>query len=270
MRKPFVTDHRNAALSRISGALAIATLTIAPLSGATVVEFQTVLGNFEVNLFDQTTPATVTNFLDYVNNGAYTDSFFHRSEPGFVLQGGGFTYDGSLPFNDVPANPAVVNEPELSNVRGTIAMAKLGGDPNSATSQWFINLVDNVANLDGQNGGFTVFGVVMGNGMDVVDALAALPRFDFGGAFAALPLQNYTDTTVDPDADNLALVNAIVVTDTTVDTGSSLLPPVNTTINPPTTPAPTLAPSSGGGGGATGVASLIALGWLGLRRRRNN
>lgn len=264
-----MTD-RKLTLRRLAGTLAIASLGAAPLSGATIVEFQTVLGNFEVNLFDQTTPATVTNFLNYVNNGAYTDSIFHRVEPGFVLQGGGFTYDGSLPFNDVPANPAVVNEPELSNVRGTIAMAKLSGDPNSATSQWFINLDDNVANLDAQNGGFTVFGVVTGNGMDVVDALAALPRFDFGGAFATLPLQNYTNSAVDPDATNLALVNAIVVIDTTVDTGSNLLPPVNTIINPPApapAPTPTLS-GGGGGGGAAGVASLLALGLLALRRRR--
>lgn len=71
-------------------------------------------------------------------------------------------------------------------------MAKLGGDPNSATSGWFFNLADNSANLDYQNGGFTVFGRVIGNGMDVVDAIADLSVYNAGGAFAELPLIGYT------------------------------------------------------------------------------
>ncbi len=82
------------------------------------------------------------------------------------------------PPGNVFQNPAVTNEPELSNVRGTIAMAKLGTDPNSATNQWFISLADNSANLDVQNDGFTVFGIVMDNGMDIVDVIVALGRFD--------------------------------------------------------------------------------------------
>jgi peptidyl-prolyl cis-trans isomerase A (cyclophilin A) len=94
----------------------------------------------------------------------------------------------------IAQNPPVVNEfdSSRSNVRGTIAMAKLGGDPNSATSGWFFNLADNSTNLDFQNGGFTVFGKVIGNGMDVVDAIAALPVYNAGGAFTDLPLIGYT------------------------------------------------------------------------------
>ena len=84
------------------------------------------------------------------------------------------------------------NEPFISNIRGTIAMAKLGGDPNSATSQWFINLADNSANLDTQNGGFTVFGHVTGNGMSVADAIAMLNRVNVGSPFDALPVRDYT------------------------------------------------------------------------------
>ena len=160
-------------------AVAITTVLATKPAQATVVEFQTVMGNFEVNLYDNATPATVANFLEYVNNAAYSDAIFHRSVAGFVIQGGGFAYDPADTIVAIPSNPPVTNEPEFANVRGTIAMAKIGGDPNSATNQWFFNLSDNTANLDGQNGGFTAFGEVVGDGMDVVDAIAALPTFPF-------------------------------------------------------------------------------------------
>ena len=94
-------------------------------SDATIVEFQTVMGTFEVNLYDNATPATVANFLTYLNSGAYTNAVYHRSVPGFVVQGGGFAYNGALPLDVIPANPSVSNEPVYSNVRGTISMAKV-------------------------------------------------------------------------------------------------------------------------------------------------
>ena len=101
---------------------------------------------------------------------------FHRSIAGFVIQGGGFKGAGSgSNFTSVMTAPPVVNEPGIANVRGTVSMAKLGGDPNSATSQFFISLGDNRANLDYQNGGFTVFGRVAGNGMAVADTISSLP-----------------------------------------------------------------------------------------------
>src|SRR5690606_25761942 len=99
---------------------------------------------------DKHTPKTVENFLAYVNAGAYTDSIIHRSVPGFVVQGGGFEFTGALPPVVITQKPAVINEPLFSNVRGTIAMAKVGNDPNSATNQWFINLDNNSGNLDKQ------------------------------------------------------------------------------------------------------------------------
>ncbi len=155
----------------------------------TIVRFDTSIGVFDVELFDVDTPITVGNFLNYVGDEDYTNSIVHRSLPGFVIQGGGFTADDPtiLDTDVIPTDPPILNEPFFSNVRGTIAMAKLGGDPDSATSHWFFNLSDNSANLDFQNGGFTVFGFVLGDGMDVVDAIAALPVGDFGGAFTNLP-----------------------------------------------------------------------------------
>jgi peptidyl-prolyl cis-trans isomerase A (cyclophilin A) len=200
---------------------------------------------------------------------SYTNSVIHRSVPGFVIQGGGFTFDMATPLNQVPAFAPVVNEPEFANVRGTIAMAKLGGDPNSATSQWFFNLADNTANLDGQNGGFTVFGEVVGNGMDVVDAIAALPRFNFGGATNELPLRNYSQADfnngVAIDDTHLVIITAVTISDTTVDSAAGLNPPLNTSGQ---TPPPTNPPTSGGGGGSLGVLMLLALLFVGRRRLR--
>ncbi|MDH3510592.1 MAG: peptidylprolyl isomerase [Gammaproteobacteria bacterium] len=159
---------------------------------ATVVRFETPLGSFDVELFDDVTPLTVTNFLNYVNDGDYENSFIHRKVNDFIVQGGGFTFENNLVGN-VPEDPPVINELTLSNVRGTIAMAKLGGDPNSATSEWFISLADNSENLDNQNGGFTVFGRVLNDGMDVVDAIAALPNWNLGGVFTDTPLIDFTN-----------------------------------------------------------------------------
>jgi cyclophilin family peptidyl-prolyl cis-trans isomerase len=161
-----------------------------------VVRFSSNVGEIDMELFDTETPLTVANFLSYVNAGRYNQSFIHRSVPGFVIQGGGFGLNGNsvLP---VVTNAAVQNEPGISNLRGTVAMAKLGDDPNSATSQWFINLEDNAENLDAQNGGFTVFGRVVGNGMAVADRIAAFSTYNataqLGGAFGNLPLQSVTN-----------------------------------------------------------------------------
>jgi cyclophilin family peptidyl-prolyl cis-trans isomerase len=141
-----------------------------------VVRFQiqrgtNALGAVDVELFDQDKPATVRNFLLYVRSGAYSNSFLHRCVPGFIVQGGGFSVTNPLgtarfsSFNQVTEYGRVTNEfhvgPQLSNTFGTLAMAKLGNDPNSATSQWFFNLGNNTTNLDNQNGGFTVFGRVI-------------------------------------------------------------------------------------------------------------
>jgi cyclophilin family peptidyl-prolyl cis-trans isomerase len=172
-----------------------------------VVRFSSNVGEIDMELFDTETPLTVANFLAYVNAGRYNQTFIHRSLPGFVIQGGGFGLNGTTILS-VTTNATVPNEPGISNLRGTVAMAKLGNNPNSATSQWFINLADNAANLDAQNGGFTVFGQVVGNGMAVADRIASFPAHNLtaqlGGAFSDLPLQRAAFT-----INNLILFSAV-------------------------------------------------------------
>ena len=153
------------------------------------------IGNGVINivLFDQTVggaPLTVQNFQNYVSAGSYTNSFIHRSIPNFIVQGGGFTYNNST-LTTIPTNAPVQNEfsPQRSNIRGTIAMAKLGNDPNSATNQWFFNLADNSSNLNNQNGGFTVFGQALAaNDLATIDAIAAINTYNYGTTFTNLPL----------------------------------------------------------------------------------
>jgi len=163
---------------------------------ATNVRLQTTQGAIDITLFDTAAPITVANFLAYVKSGAYNDSMFHRSVPGFIIQGGGYVWSDAINnVNAIVSRGPIQNEfsATRSNLRGTIAMAKVGGDPNSATSQFFINLANNSAALDGQNGGFTVFGQVSASSMTVVDAIAALPvaNLDNGsGIFTDVPLSN--------------------------------------------------------------------------------
>jgi len=179
----------------------------------TIVRVNTIFGTFKIRLLDRVAPRTVANFLNYVKRGDYNSSIFHRSAKTngvpFVLQGGGFQFvAGNDPqLVKIDQDPAVQNEFNRSNIRGTIAMAKLGGNPNSATSEWFVNLGNNSANLDTQNGGFTVFAEVLGDGMRIVDRMARLPVRDFSEnpqdpddttwpftALGELPLRGYNGT----------------------------------------------------------------------------
>ncbi|MBL9161809.1 MAG: tandem-95 repeat protein [Planctomycetaceae bacterium] len=144
-----------------------------------VVAVNTNLGTIFIELYEEQTPGTVANFLNYVNDGDYNNTFFHRSVKDFVIQAGGFTttspmFTSTSQFTAVPTDAQIQNEPGISNLRGTIAMAKLSGQPNSATSQWFINLSDTNKSLDSAaNNAFTVFGKILS--MTTVDKIANLP-----------------------------------------------------------------------------------------------
>lgn len=176
----------------------------------TIVRISTTFGDFSLELFDTLTPGTVQNFLNYVNRGAYNGSYFHRLDKGFVLQGGGYHF---VPFVGpvvIPVDPPVVNEFRESNVRGTVAMAKFGGLPDSATSQWFVNLTDNSASLDTQNGGFTVFGRVLGDGMLVLDTINEIAVYNLGTQQSQLPLYNFESSAI-LTAANFVTMNAEVV-----------------------------------------------------------
>ncbi len=137
-----------------------------------IIKLETSMGDIVIELDRQAAPVTTANFLQYTAEGFYNGTIFHRVIRGFMIQGGGFT----ATVEKKKTHDPIVNEAKngLSNVRGTIAMAR-SGDPNSATCQFFINHVDNTP-LDyakDQNPGYAVFGKVI-KGMDVVDAIAAV------------------------------------------------------------------------------------------------
>jgi cyclophilin family peptidyl-prolyl cis-trans isomerase len=134
------------------------------------VIIETSMGNIELQLDRANAPSTVENFLKYADSGFYNGTIFHRVIPGFMIQGGGFSSDGSQKQTLAP----IQLENPVGNVRGTIAMARTM-DPNSATAQFFINTVDNRAGLDAsaRTEGYAVFGKVV-SGMDVVDKISGV------------------------------------------------------------------------------------------------
>ena len=178
----------------------------------TTVEFvtnyssQSVSKSFFVELFDnknksnKSTPVTADNFLKYVNDFSYNNTLIHRLVPNFIIQGGGYKWP-TIPSNQTGGHPSrvnskgqIINEPNNSNLMGTIAMAKVSGKPNSATSEWFINLSDN-KNLDSQNEGFTVFGNLLGDGIKNPmllnnQSIYSVNYADVGLNLAELPLAN--------------------------------------------------------------------------------
>ncbi len=149
---------------------------VLPITGqaqsTTQVRFQTTLGNFVVELYPAKAPKTVQNFVQYAQDKHFDGTIFHRVIDGFMVQGGGFTAD----MAQKPTRAPILLEIDrsLKNERGTIAMARTG-NPNSATAQFFINLVDN-ANLNAPQPdgyGYAVFGKVI-SGMETIDAIRSV------------------------------------------------------------------------------------------------
>ncbi|MGH7193712.1 MAG: peptidylprolyl isomerase, partial [Candidatus Saccharimonadales bacterium] len=165
------------------------------LSTDPIVTVNTNYGSFQIQTLPSAAPNTVANFLSYVDGNDYTDAIFHRSAPGFVEQTGGYTsslatFGGSTSqFTPIITHSPINLEYSVPNTRGTVAMAR-GSTANSATNQWFVNLADNSQNLGPSNGGgYAVFGQVLGNGMSVIDQMAALPTNNIdNGTFSQLPL----------------------------------------------------------------------------------
>jgi peptidyl-prolyl cis-trans isomerase A (cyclophilin A) len=166
--------------TRLVAALAVALICV-PAWAQKKVKLATSQGDIVVELDREKAPKTVDNFLQYVKAGHYDGTIFHRVIDNFMIQGGGFTTD----MQQKSTRATIKNEWRngLKNKRGVIAMARLGGNPDSASSQFFINVKDN-AFLDQANArdgnGYAVFGKVV-SGMDVVDKIKAVPTGDKGG-----------------------------------------------------------------------------------------
>lgn len=205
-RKKGDSTRRRAAFSRLAGeSLELRCyLTAAATPGDPIVTVDTNFGNFQLELFPADAPQSVANFLSYVTSGKYNDTVVSRSVPQFVVQTGGITsssttYTSNSQFVPVPQNAAIPLEYKLPNTVGTIAMAR-NSSPNSATDEWFINVVDNSTNL-GKGGvspdGYAVFGKVLGNGMSIVNQINALPTQNKGSV--------QTSSTSSTDLSNLPL-----------------------------------------------------------------
>jgi peptidyl-prolyl cis-trans isomerase B (cyclophilin B) len=162
----------------------------------TSVVVETDLGNIEIDLEDEKAPKSVENFLKYVDDKHYEGTLFHRVIPGFMAQGGG--YDAS--FEKKAVRDPVDNEADngLKNTRGTVAMARTS-EPNSATSQFFVNVKDNgFLDHTGKNStgwGYCVFGTVTA-GMDVIDKIVAVATGQRGPFAKDAPLENIAIKTV--------------------------------------------------------------------------
>jgi len=156
--------------------LAAAAPVASPAAPKPQVRFQTSLGSFTVQLEPAAAPKTVANFIAYVRSGQYKGTTFHRVIAQFMVQGGGMTVGGA----EKPTKAPIPNEAKqaldqgLKNVRGSLAMARTS-DPNSATAQFFVNVVDNAfLDFPGQDGwGYCVFGKVV-QGMDTIDKIRAV------------------------------------------------------------------------------------------------
>ena len=198
--------------TRLSALLCLSVTSIA--EAGTIVEVQTSFGNFYLEIDEESAPVTGGNFLNYVRSGRYINTFIHSAIGGSLIRGGGYTYTNC---SDGPKrieldDPIPLEGTGLSNLDGTIAALRPSSELNGATSEWFINLGADTT-LDTQDGGYAVFGRVLGDGLNVVRniSLANLVRLGF---FLETPTSNYFQSTVNCQQfsrDNLILVLMSVV-----------------------------------------------------------
>lgn len=152
-------------------------ISLSALANNTQIEMKTSLGTVELELFDDQAPVSTSNFKNYVQEGFYKGTVFHRVIPGFMAQGGGFDEN----MQEKTVKQPIKNESSngLKNLRGTLAMARTN-DPNSARSQFFINLADNAfLNKSDRNAGYAVFGKVI-KGMEIVEQMQKVPTTSYG------------------------------------------------------------------------------------------
>ena len=208
-----------------SFAVLVAALLFGHRAQATIVRFQTSVGDIDVRLYEAATPLSVANFLNYATSDRYAGTFIHRvpqrptSQGGgsldFVVQGGGFRLNNSV-FDaaGITTDDPIGDEPGITNIRGTLSFAK---NSLGATSQWFFNIGDN-SFLDDQD--FTVFGRVLGNGMTVVDAINDLPVVDAsiaqnapGEDFDEIPVTDLQQVLSQQDItnDEAVMINGVVI-----------------------------------------------------------
>jgi cyclophilin family peptidyl-prolyl cis-trans isomerase/methionine-rich copper-binding protein CopC len=182
------------------------------------VTLQTSMGTVVLDLYPEQAPVTVANMLAYVNSGFYANTLFHRVIPTFMIQGGGFT-DGLV--NKTPTYAPIVLESNngLSNLRGTIAMARTT-DPDSATSQFFINRVDNtfLNYSSAASPGYAAFGQVV-SGLAVVDSIAQVPTAVVG-QFADVPISNVTITSFTQTLAGSSITNAATLAVGALESGA--------------------------------------------------
>ncbi|MCG8450507.1 MAG: peptidylprolyl isomerase [Pirellulales bacterium] len=201
-------------------------LTMHSTASAVVVRFTSNLGTFDVRMFDSATPLTVANILNYVNDNDFDDSIVHRADTTyiqqpngsfasspFVIQGGGWAYPTGGNLTEIPPNAPVLNEPGISNLRGTMALARVSGGINSGTNNWYVNTSNNQF-LDMVDDGFTVFGRVTHDGMDVVDTIAEVPTYQMRNhinQFVGTSVPLIGDVTQGITRDNFVLFSSVEV-----------------------------------------------------------
>ena len=158
-------------------AITAACMSVQVMAANTLVEMKTTMGNIEIELFNDKAPISAKNFEAYIKDNFYNGTIFHRVIPGFMIQGGGMDVN----MLEKPTKAPIQNESYngLKNARGTLAMARTN-KPDSASSQFFINTVDNdFLNRSQMNAGYAVFAKVT-KGMDVVDKISQVPTISFG------------------------------------------------------------------------------------------